>query len=714
MADQGSADTTLETPGDAQTAILADLNGTVEVNTGDGQWTLAQSGQALKSGQQIRTGGLSNAALVFYDGSRAYLGADSELALDTLGASDSGARLVQLTQMSGKSQHEVTMTDDSGSQYNINTPAGSGSATGTQFAVMVLPGQLSQFWVESGEVSVKNENATVEVVAGQTTIVPVGQPPIEPAFRITGEGKVMQVGTVGGEGVTLPESAPRAMANQSDKVTLCHATGSATNPYVEITVSAEGAIHGHAKHSGDIIPAPADGCPVSTPVTSSTTTYWDIAGQKFQTGPETVIFGNPQPGDWVSFQGRQQPDGTRFADRIELVTQNRENHYTFIGQVESIGDTTWTVSGSVVQITELTVIDDGLMVGDTVKVTGDMAQDGMLFWADRINRSEGAGSNFRFAGILTSMGEDVWVISGIKVTVDENTRLDGDFELGNPVVAEGVIQENGTWLAGSIDLVTPEGYRFEFIGEVQTIDPWMVSDVAFGTTDWTEIDEGIQVGNWVRVTGLVGADGAWMAESIELLDAEQATSFAFFGPVLSIDPWNVNGVSLVVDERTTIKGDIALGEMVKVTGWIQDDGSWLATEIKHTGLHLGQGCFMISSVVQSIDDEKIILIDGQTLVRSDDLEEQGDIEEGSRVRYEYCVDENGEGTIGRIVVVYPADVLPQSTGGKVVICHYPPGNSGNRHTIEVGQAALSAHLAHGDTQGPCPSEKPGKKPKNNN
>ena len=238
----------------------------------------------------------------------------------------------------------------------------------------------------------------------------------------------------------------------------------------------------------------------------------------------------------------------------------------------------------------------------------------------------------------------------------------------------------------------------------------MVSDVGFDTADWTEIDDDIQVGNQVRVTGLVSADGAWIAESIERLDAEHITSFAFFGPVLSIDPWNVNGVPLVVDERTNIKGDITLGEMVKVTGWVLEDGSWLATEIKHTGLHLGQGCFMISSVVQSINDEVIILVDGQRLVRSENLEELGEFKEGSLVRYEYCVDEDGVGTIGRIMVVSQTDVLPQATGGKVVICHYPPGNSGNRHTIEVGQAALSAHLAHGDTQGACPSDKPGKKP----
>jgi hypothetical protein len=39
---------------------------------------------------------------------------------------------------------------------------------------------------------------------------------------------------------------------------------------------------------------------------------------------------------------------------------------------------------------------------------------------------------------------------------------------------------------------------------------------------------------------------------------------------------------------------------------------------------------------------------------------------------------------------------------KVTICHIPPGNPSNAHTITVGASAVPAHLAHGDTLGPCP------------
>lgn len=47
----------------------------------------------------------------------------------------------------------------------------------------------------------------------------------------------------------------------ADKVTICHKTGSAKNPYVEISISNNAIKDGHGTHVGDLIPAPEGGCP---------------------------------------------------------------------------------------------------------------------------------------------------------------------------------------------------------------------------------------------------------------------------------------------------------------------------------------------------------------------------------------------------------------------------------------------------------------------
>jgi hypothetical protein len=61
------------------------------------------------------------------------------------------------------------------------------------------------------------------------------------------------------------QQQPTPSQQQYEKTTICHRTGSETNPYVEITVS-NNALDAHRTHPPkdgreDIIPAPAGGCP---------------------------------------------------------------------------------------------------------------------------------------------------------------------------------------------------------------------------------------------------------------------------------------------------------------------------------------------------------------------------------------------------------------------------------------------------------------------
>jgi hypothetical protein len=46
-----------------------------------------------------------------------------------------------------------------------------------------------------------------------------------------------------------------------------------------------------------------------------------------------------------------------------------------------------------------------------------------------------------------------------------------------------------------------------------------------------------------------------------------------------------------------------------------------------------------------------------------------------------------------------------AAGTKVDVCHVPPGNPDNAHTITISENAVSAHLDHGDRIGACESDK---------
>lgn len=50
---------------------------------------------------------------------------------------------------------------------------------------------------------------------------------------------------------------------------------------------------------------------------------------------------------------------------------------------------------------------------------------------------------------------------------------------------------------------------------------------------------------------------------------------------------------------------------------------------------------------------------------------------------------------------YDRDDRDDDRGGKITICHIPPGNRSARHTISVGESAWQAHKGHGDTRGAC-------------
>lgn len=63
------------------------------------------------------------------------------------------------------------------------------------------------------------------------------------------------------------------------------------------------------------------------------------------------------------------------------------------------------------------------------------------------------------------------------------------------------------------------------------------------------------------------------------------------------------------------------------------------------------------------------------------------------------------GALGMMALLGLVATQPKALGAaedKVTICHIPPGNPANAHTIVVGASAVPAHLAnHGDSVGAC-------------
>ena len=78
-----------------------------------------------------------------------------------------------------------------------------------------------------------------------------------------------------------------------------------------------------------------------------------------------------------------------------------------------------------------------------------------------------------------------------------------------------------------------------------------------------------------------------------------------------------------------------------------------------------------------------------------DSDGDGEPDDSFRIRIQGRIE--GEPTSGNVDVEAAQDDIED----KVTICHIPPGNPENAHTIVVGGSAVAAHLAHGDFEGEC-------------
>lgn len=398
---------------------------------------------------------------------------------------------------------------------------------------------------------------------------------------------------------------------------------------------------------------------------------WTIAGQTFQTYEQTIIIGNPQVGDLVQVYGHLLPDGSRIADRIILLRRAVTNRFNLSGEVEAMG-TTWTIVGQAIQVNEQTAVDEDIAVGDNVRVEGIILPDGTLQAQVIIRLEEAPGLPFQFSGIVEAMNEGSWIISGQAITVNEETAVDNDILVGDVVAVRGWILEENIWLAEAISQLSDELPTFDFTGIVQSMEPWQVAGISFETRSWTIIAPTINVGDQVRVSGTILADGTWVADTITSLAENQTDTFSFVGVVASVNPWIINGLTLVTTDNTVITGNIDVGSQVVVQVQLLPDGTWTVLSIRLLNPTFGYGCLSLSSPIIAVSATAIQVKHWHVDIERDGrIKIHGDLKVNSVITVPICAGYDGTIVIvGDIFVIYqPVVVIINNGGGNTV----PPG-----------------------------------------
>lgn len=256
---------------------------------------------------------------------------------------------------------------------------------------------------------------------------------------------------------------------------------------------------------------------------------WTIDGQTVQIGAHTQIRDAVQLSERVRVHARVMADGSLAAREIERASDDMPGRQgaqiEFTGAVEAMDAGGWAIGGQSVAVTAHTEIEGGIEAGALVKVHALVGADGSLIAREIELAGEGEpaipGVEVEFRGMLETMGAGAWTIGAMTFRATAATEIEDGLEVGDFVKVHARRQSGGSLWAREIEREEEqrrEGGEVEFSGTVEAMgaDGWTIDGMTVHVTAQTEIEHGIDVGDFVEVHTQVEADGSLVAREIKL------------------------------------------------------------------------------------------------------------------------------------------------------------------------------------------------------
>jgi translation initiation factor IF-1 len=212
----------------------------------------------------------------------------------------------------------------------------------------------------------------------------------------------------------------------------------------------------------------------------------------------------------------------------------------------------------------------------------------------------GDGQTIRWQGTVEAVLPDGLQVSGQRVRWTGDTQILGSVQVGSQVEIEGTQADGalnakvirvrssaeatamGPGAAGTFvsPLPTPIP-RMEFRGVVEEILPngYRVAGQTVIVTTTTRVEGAVEVGVFVKVKGILQADGSVLALQIEVEAPPAEVEFKGVVEAILPDGYQIAGRTVIVTATTRIDGPIAVGTFVEVKGTLQPDGTILASRI---------------------------------------------------------------------------------------------------------------------------------------
>ncbi len=329
--------------------------------------------------------------------------------------------------------------------------------------------------------------------------------------------------------------------------------------------------------------------------------------------------------DKVKFEGTiisvtVPPGSDPITGTITVETEDDEDDGESLAAVTA---TTWTVhinADTRIRIGhghgEGTIAD--LAVGQQVEVEGILQDDGsVLARKIHVEHDDDDDDRVGFRGTIEAKYEVTTTLTvqmgprTLTVVTDENTKIEdaddepitfADLEVGQQIKGKGVLQEDGSILASEIEVEEdhdgPGHGWVRFEGEITDLpDAGLIGEWTVGTTTF-RVDENTkikppgfrpEVGDWAKVTAARQEGDTLLALKVHLKKHEDRPPrpVEFHGTIEAMDTeryppaWIVvHGREVLIDDLTRIEGVLVVGAHVEVRGFLQNDGSVLATRIE--------------------------------------------------------------------------------------------------------------------------------------
>jgi len=147
-------------------------------------------------------------------------------------------------------------------------------------------------------------------------------------------------------------------------------------------------------------------------------------------------------------------------EELQIDLEALDEELEFIGEVQFISDTEWTIANLGFVVDPSTEIKGNLSLGDLAKVHASLTAEGALLVReielaldeDLDDDDMDDDQDFKLIGLVEEVGEEFWAVDGVEIQITVDTEIQDEIKVGDLVEVYFFTSEEGISIAREIEL----------------------------------------------------------------------------------------------------------------------------------------------------------------------------------------------------------------------------------------------------------------------